>query len=193
MRPPSLKDNKHKSSPVLAAFQQHLPALKRFIFRIFPNSNDIDDVAQEAFLLAYSAERRKEIVQPKSYLFRIAKHVAISKMRQKSHQVTDYIEDLVQSDIISTNASAEDELSAQQTLGLHCEAVAALSPQVRRVYLMRKVYGMSYKEIAAKLGIAVSTVEKHLIKGLTLCDQYVREKENPSVSEKSEGSLRKQK
>lgn len=41
---------------------------------------------------------------------------------------------------------------------------------------MRKVYGMPHKEIASRLGISVSTVEKHLIKGVEQCDGYVREK-----------------
>ena len=65
---------------------------------------------------------------------------------------------------------------AREQLGLRCDAVAALSPQVRRAYLMRKVYGMSYKQIAERLNISNSTVEKHLAKGVLQCESFVRER-----------------
>jgi len=165
-----------REATVSGAFQRHQLALKRFISRYLHNRHDIDDVAQEAFLRAYSAERNTKIRQPKSFLFRIAKNIAISELRSKARQITDYIAEDNDTDILVDEWSTEDHLAAQERLGIHCEAVATLAPQCRRVYLMRKVYGMSHKAIALHLDIAVSTVEKHLIKGVELCDLYVRNK-----------------
>ena len=165
-------------SAIHDAYARHQAALKRFISRFLPNSYDIEDVSQETFLRAFTAEQSKEIEQPKSFLFRIAKHVALTQLTQKSRQITDYLEDFDESEVLLTEDTIEDELIARETLGIHCEAVAGLPPQCRRVYLMRKVYGMSHKEISGQLGIAVSTVEKHLIKGVEQCDRYVREKMN---------------
>ena len=167
--------SRHKAT-VLGAFVKHQSALKRFISRFLHNTHDIEDVAQEAFLRAYSAEQNTEIQQPKAFLFRIAKNVAISELRLKSRKITDYIEDQDASDVLIDEWTAEDHVAAQQKLGIHCEAVATLALQCRRVYLMRKVYGMPHKEIAGRLGIAVSTVEKHLMKGVKLCNRYVKEK-----------------
>jgi len=48
-------------------------------------------------------------------------------------------------------------------------------PQCRKVYLMRKVYAMSYKEIAETLNITVSTVETHLEKDFARRNAYVEE------------------
>ena len=161
---------------VLCAFQKHQLALKRFISRYLHNAQDIEDVTQEAFLRAYKAEQTTEVRQPKSFLFRIAKNVAISELRSKSRQITDYIEDQSSEDVLLGEWSTEDEVMAQQNLGIHCEAVASLPPKCRRVYLMRKVYGMSHKEISERLDIATSTVEKHLLKGVEGCDRYIRER-----------------
>jgi RNA polymerase sigma factor (sigma-70 family) len=161
---------------VYDAYVRHESSLKRFITRFMRGSPDIEDIAQEAFLRAYAVERDRPIEQPKSFLFRIAKHVALSQLTRKSRQITDYIEDSDDSEVIGTESSAEDETSARQILGLHCEAVATLPPQCRQVYLLRKVHGLSHKEIAAQLGIAVSTVEKHLIKAVEQCDRYVAER-----------------
>lgn len=165
-----------KNTAVYEAFIKHQISLKRFLSRFLRSHHDIEDVAQEAFLRAYSTEKCREIEQPKSFLFRIAKHLALTQLTQKSRQITDYIEDFDDLDVLPEGDSAEDEYIARQTLGIHCEAVAELAPQCRRVYLMRKVYGMSHKEIAERLGITVSTVEKHMIKGVRQCDQYVRER-----------------
>ena len=172
------KTTGHTSSAIQEAFTRHQGALKRFISRFLPNSYDIEDVSQETFLRAYTTEKTREIEQPKSFLFRIAKHIALTQLTQKSRQITDYLEDFDDSEVLLIEDTVEDEFLARETLGIHCEAVAGLPPQCRRVYLMRKVYGMSHKEIAGQLGIAVSTVEKHLIKGVKLCDRYVREKTN---------------
>jgi RNA polymerase sigma factor (sigma-70 family) len=164
------------TTPVCQAYARHESSLKRFIRCFLRNPPDVDDIAQEAFLRAYAAERNQPIEQPKSFLFRIAKHVALSQLSRKARQITDYIEDSDDSAVIQTESSAEDELSAQQILGLHCEAVAELAPQCRQVYLLRKVHGLSHKEIAAHLGIAISTVEKHLIKGVEQCGRFVQER-----------------
>lgn len=168
-------------TPLLKAFVTHQGILKRFISRYLHNVQDVEDVAQEAFLRAYRASLSEEIRQPKSLLFRIAKNVAISELRLKSRQITDYIEDQASSDVILGGDTLEDEALAREKLGIHCEAIVSLPAQCRRVYIMRKVYGMSHGEIAERLGIAVSTVEKHLIRGVEVCDKYVRERTGDAV------------
>jgi RNA polymerase sigma factor (sigma-70 family) len=179
MRRKSLGPNdrpEEPGTPVYQAYVQHESLLKRFIGRFMRNSHDVEDIAQEAFLRAYAVERDRSIEQPKSFLFRIAKHAALSQLSRKSRQITDYIEDSDDSSVIQTEDSAEEQVSAREILGLHCEAVAELAPQCRHVYLLRKVHGLSHKEIALHLGIAVSTVEKHLMKAVELCDRYVRDR-----------------
>jgi RNA polymerase sigma-70 factor (ECF subfamily) len=165
---------------VTDAYVRYASSLKRFIRRFLRNPPDVDDIAQEAFLRAYAVERERPIEQPRSLLFRIAKHAALSQLARKAQQITDYMEDSDLTQVIPVEVSAEDEVSARQMLGLHCEAVASLSSQCREVYLLRKVHGLSHKEIASQLGIAVSTVEKHLMKGIDQCERYVRERSQPS-------------
>lgn len=173
------KTRRGKATPIFRAFIEFQAPLKRYISRFLHNAHDIEDVAQEVFLRAYNAEQGKAIEQPKPFLFRIAKHAALTQLTRKSRQITSYIGDFNESEVIPREPSAEDEATAQQSIGLHCEAVAELPPQCRRVYLMRKVYAMSHKEIAEHLGIAVSTVENHLTKGLAQCDRYIRERTEP--------------
>jgi RNA polymerase sigma-70 factor (ECF subfamily) len=164
-------------SPVYQAYLRHEASLKRFIGRFMRNAPDIDDIAQDTFLRAFAVERSRPIEQPKSFLFRIAKHAALSQLSRKSRLVTDSIEDTDESGTVYPESSAEEEFSASQILGLHCEAVDELTPQCRHVYVLRKVDGLSHKEIAVELGIAVSTVEKHLLKAVEFCARYVEERQ----------------
>ena len=162
------------SSPLLAAYEQHLSALKRYVMRILHAENDVEDVVQEAFMRAYKTEAEGDIRQPKSYLFRVAKHVALNQVRQKVTRPTDFIEESDPATLLKEAWTLEDEVLAQEKLGIHCAAVAALPPKRRKVYLMRKVYGMSHKNIAESLGISTSTVEAHLFKAFKECHAHVK-------------------
>ena len=46
--------------------------------------------------------------------------------------------------------------------------------QYRKMLILRKVYGFSQQEMADHLGISISTVGKHLTKGLVRCADYLK-------------------
>lgn len=123
---------------------------------------------------AYSAERDQPVRSPKAFLFRIARNVALNELARKSRLLTDYIEDSTSLGIEDKGPTPEQHVINQQRLEVFCQAVAVLPPQCRRAFLLRKVYGLSHKEIAAEMGISVSTVEKHIAQGLRRCSTYVR-------------------
>ena len=79
--------------------------------------------------------------------------------------------------IIVQTFTLEDDLQAQQHLGLYCEAIASLPEQCRRTCLLRKAHGLKHKEIAERMNLAVSTVEKHLHRGALACQAYILERE----------------
>lgn len=148
--------------------------LKRFLSKFLQTEQDIEDVAQEAFLKAYSAEQDKGVLeQPKAFLFTIAKNLALNELTRKSRQMTDYIEDCQPHTSVMSGNSVEGEVLASASLGLYCEAVANLPERCRHVYLLRKVHGLSHKEIASRLGVSHSTVEKHLRIGALSCRDFI--------------------
>jgi RNA polymerase sigma-70 factor (ECF subfamily) len=164
-------------SSVSAAFLENHAFLERFLARFFSNQQDIEDVAQEAYLRAYVAEQKKEIEQPKAYLFRIARNLALTQLTRKSKKITDYLEESDASVVIECGAAADSEVEAQESLGLYCEAVAALPEKCRQVFLLRKVHGLAHKEIAERMSLSVSSVEKYLLRGILECKAFVQERE----------------
>ena len=170
--------NRRPLSSVSTAFLENYAFLKRFLARFFSNRQDIEDVAQEAYLRAYVAEQQKEIEQPKAYLFRIAKNLALTELTRKSKKITDYLEECGASVVIECAAAADSDVEAQQTLGLYCDAVAALPEKCRQVFLLRKVHGLAHKEIAERMSLSVSSVEKYLLRGILECEAFMQEHES---------------
>lgn len=168
--------SKNQRYRVLETFLKIRGSLRRFISRHLVSANDIEDIAQEAFLRAYEVEQKRRIDEPSALLYRIAKNLILSQHNKKSRKVTDYIEDFEYTDVLPTDDSLEANVMAQQKLGILCEAVATLPPQCRKVFLQKKVYGLSQKEIAASMDIAVSTVEKHLAKAIRQCDSVIADR-----------------
>ena len=164
-------------SAVTIAFLECGTFLKRFLAGFLKAPQDIEDVAQEAYLRAYVAEQREIIEQPKAFLFRIAKNLALTKLTRKSRQITDYIEEASAAIVLDTAAGADEELEAYQCLDLYCEAVSQLPEKCRLVFLYRKVHGLSHSDISERMGLSVSSVEKYLRQGIMACQQHLQEHE----------------
>ena len=62
-----------------------------------------------------------------------------------------------------------------QEQDLHARVIASLPDKCREVLTLRKIHGLSQKEIAQRLGIAEHTVEKHISHGVRLCAERVLE------------------
>lgn len=166
---------------VSETFVENSLFLKRFLARYFANAQDIEDVAQEAYLRAFAAEQQKHIEQPKAFLFRIARNVALNELTRKSRQITDFIEEVSASVVINAEASTVEEIEAEEHFGLYCEAVASLPEKCRQVFLLRKVHGLAHKEIASRMSLSVSSVEKYLRQGVLACRALIDEKENGAL------------
>ena len=160
-------------SIIFRTFVENNTFLKKFLSRFITSEQDIEDIVQEVYIKAHRAELTKNIEQPKAFLFRIAKNLALDELNKKSRSVTCYIEDCIASIPIEKTASIESENEAQESLKIHCEAIEQLPEKCKQVYLMRKVQGLKHKEIANQLGISLSSVEKHLKLAGAFCQQYI--------------------
>jgi len=163
-------------SRIVGVFQRNESILKRFLRRFTSNPQDIEDICQETVLRALEAEKSRVIQEPRAFLFGIAHNIVRKELERKSRGLIELIEDFSPQEYESNEPPIEDALDARERMILFLEAVATLPSQCQRVFLLKKVYGYSHKDIARKLGISVSTVEKHAASGLKRCSAYI---ENP--------------
>ncbi|MGE0409007.1 MAG: RNA polymerase sigma factor [Amphiplicatus sp.] len=139
--------------------------LRRFSF----GPTEIEDVTQETILRAIEAERTREIRHPRQFMISVAKNIAREELRRRARATTELIEDCDAENHLSEEASADAALDAREKLRIFATAVAGLPPQCRRVFVMKHVQGAAHKEIADRLKISISTVEKHVAAGLKAC------------------------
>ena len=148
-----LQKNTRVETPIATKFLESFALLKRYLARFFSEQQDIEDVAQEAFLRAYVAEQRRSIEQPKAYLFRIAKNLALTRLQRKSREIAYFIDesgDYVCESGDHLNLEVQEpgytELENIELLGIYCDAVASLPEKCRQVFLLRKVHGLTHQE-----------------------------------------------
>ena len=162
------------ASPVFKAFQAHKGLIAHVLRRYSMSQVDIADISQETLLRALEAEKRQDIQEPKRFLVGVAKNVARSELERRSNNTRRLIDDFDLETYVSNEPLADEIFDSRRRLGVFAESVAALPPQCRKVMVLKHVYGASHRDIADKLDIAVSTVEKHVALGLKRCREAMR-------------------
>jgi RNA polymerase sigma factor (sigma-70 family) len=164
-------------SEILKAFLQNEAAIRRYLARYRVDAQAVEDFVQETFVRGFAAEMKSDIKEPKAYLFQIAKSIALETLRKNQRTPTSALEDCGGSELIldEDQAGAEEWLEGRRKLALFVRAVAELPPQCRTAFLMRRIEGLQYKQIANRMSISVSAVEKHVTTGLVKCNAYLRE------------------
>lgn len=164
-------------SKILDAFEAQKSNIRVIISKYRPNPADVEELVQEVFLAGIAAETRAEIREPERLLLRIAKFIAISEARKKINTTSKSIEDFENPTDLLDEAqhTPEDILDGRQKLFIYSQALASLSPELRRAFLMRRLEELKFKQIATRLGVSVSTVEKRVASAFLQCNAYLRE------------------
>ena len=163
-------------SEIYRAFLKHEDAIRRMIARYCKHAEDIDDLAQQVFLRSFAAEAKEEIRDPKAFLLRVARNLALSEVKRHGRRFTDSLEDFESSEVLKDDrqVSAEDRLDSARKLAALSMAVAQLPAECRDALLMRKLENLRFKQIATRLNVSVSTVEKRIAKAMALCAKVLR-------------------
>jgi RNA polymerase sigma-70 factor (ECF subfamily) len=154
---------------------RHRAALHRYLQKFTSGAEDIEDLVQETYVRVYALADYQRIESPRALLFRIAHNMAVERARRQKSQATDSVADLERLTVYSSDAPADEQIDARRRFESFCAAVDRLPPLCRRVFVLRKVYRLSHDEIAEVLGVAHSTIEKHVAKGLVRCRDYLRD------------------
>ncbi len=165
-------------SIIARVFLEKSPFLKNFLKKYTGTEQDIDDIMQEVYLKAHRAEKKTKIEEPIAFLVQIAKNIARDELNKKARQATGFIEEHLEELKTEKTDSLESEQEAEESIRLYCQAIEQLPAQCQKIFLLRKVYGLKHKEIAKKLSVSLSTVEKNLKLAGLFCDEYLNNPAN---------------
>jgi RNA polymerase sigma factor (sigma-70 family) len=146
--------------------------LRACLYRYARNAADVDELLQETYahlLAAGAAKGREEVRSIRAFALTVARNVALSWLRHRQVVPIELVADLEALELLDEASQVDEIVNTHQELALLTQAVARLPTRCRQVFTLRKVYGLSQKEIAAELNISENTVEQHLAKGMRLC------------------------
>ena len=161
--------NKQSSNRVLTAFQSCRDGLVRSIMKMNVEQQDVDEILQESFIRVLDSDAKQHIKSPKGYLFVVSRNLVLKKLTEQSKVIHIELADaLIEDDI---DNSIERELYQKIKFERFSKVLSSLPEKYRRAILLRKLYCLSHREIAKKMDVSVSSVEKYIAAGLTQCKQ----------------------
>lgn len=137
----------------------HEPMLRAWLRAQFPSTADVDDIVQEAYSRVLRAQAANAIRSPKAFLFATARNIALMQLRHRQVERTEALAERERSDILDESPDVADAVARTQELEILTQAIQSLPARCRQILTLRKIYGMSQRDVAAELGIAEHTVE----------------------------------
>ena len=154
--------------------EPHEFRLRTWLAGRFPRLRDHDDVVQDTYVRLFRARRAGAIRSVQGFLFTAARNAALDIFRRQRTAAADPLEAVAGARLVDEKPDAAECAAASQELELLTEAIRQLPERCRQVFTLRKIYGLSQREVAAHLGIAEHTVEAQMGKGARRCADYLR-------------------
>lgn len=159
-------------SALIGLYLERRTDLVRFFTVRLRSAAAAEDLVQDIYVRLSGIDQPVEIQNPMAYLYRLGSNLMLDRLRgerRTAHRDGAWLDSQttrVGIHEVSAEPDAETAVAARQRLALLTEALTELSPQTQRVFRMHKFEGLSHPEVAAKLGISRSAVEKHMMAAL---------------------------
>lgn len=148
--------------------ETHEPALRAWLQNRRLDGLEVDGVVQETYARLIAVESVAGIRKPKTYAFQAAYSLLMVHVRRSKVIAFQTVSDIDQLGALAEEPSPEHQVADRDELQRLGEAIASLPIRVRDVFTVRRVEGLSQREVARRLGIVESTVEKHMSRGFYL-------------------------
>lgn len=152
----------------------HDSALKAYVRGSFPSIRDVDDVVQESYLRIWRTRATRRIESAKGFLFTVARRVALDILRHERRSPFVAVTDLERLFVLDMKPDAAEAAATSQEIDLLVAAVNSLPARCREIFILRRLKGVSQKEIAFRLGLSEQTVQVQTARGLRKVETYVR-------------------
>ncbi|WP_159847921.1 RNA polymerase sigma factor [Brevundimonas sp. G8] len=144
----------------------HEHDVRVWLRRSLVTANDVDDVIQEAYCRLSNLKVVEQIESPRAYFFQTARSVVLEQMRRARIVRIDAVTEIDALRIEWDEPSPERIAGGRKELERVMKIVATLPERSRRIFEMRRILGLSQKEIATRLGVTENVVENEAARGL---------------------------
>ncbi|MCD9008253.1 RNA polymerase sigma factor [Luteimonas sp. XNQY3] len=149
----------------------HRPELLRYMRGRLDDVETAADLAQEALARLMKYRDAPQIEDHRAMLFRIANNLIFEHHRERQRQHVSRHVSLDETQGLATDEPpVEAIVEARQALDvLVRRALAELPPRCRLAFTLNRFDGLSYRQVAERMGVSVKAVEKHITRALVAC------------------------
>lgn len=161
-------------SPLEERFESFLrderEALFKFLLTRLPVEQDAQDAVQESLIRVIRYRDSESPEAWKRLLYRIAVNVANDQHRYaRSRRAAGHVPvDDTLGGTPTDEPGHDEHLEQQQELAAVVDIILTLPPRCREIFLLNRVEGMTYVQVAEACGISLKAVEKHMTKALAV-------------------------
>ncbi len=149
-------------------YASHYHSVYSFFLKRLRSAQDANDASQETFFRVMRNDKTPDMTSSAGYLWCTARNLFREILRYntiREDQIIRQQQDLDQHP--SSAPNPEQALVEQQNRDRLFQLVESLPPRCRQVFIMHRFQGLSYQEIAERLGISKKTVTNHMVNALT--------------------------
>jgi RNA polymerase sigma factor (sigma-70 family) len=154
--PPTIEN---RNAAIEELVRQHNDELVNYIYRWVRSRSDARDIAQEAYARIFRLGDKNVVSHLRGYLYKTAKNIASNWVRSRITRET-----FVAKQSLGTSEgddrTPEQICLAREELEIVKSAFRQLSPRMRMAVHLIKEDGLSYDEVAVRLGIKPSSVRR---------------------------------
>lgn len=162
----------------------HEAAVRAWLKRWTGRNQDIDDVIQEAYCRLAAMTDVTHVRNGRAYLFRTTRNIVLEQVRRSKVVPIDNVTDGGFLSLMDEAPTMDRVVSGARELQRVERLIERLPAKCRRVFVLRRIHGLSQREIARMLGVTQATVEKQAARALKL---IVKGLECDDVAENSQG------
>jgi RNA polymerase sigma factor (sigma-70 family) len=141
--------------------------LKRFFRSYRLNTADVEDLIQDVFVRLAGPAGEADLLKPEAFVFTLARNLVRDRARRlhtKAQAKSIAIDEIALS---CERPGPDQSLELAQLVQQVEQALGSLRPNARRVFLLHRLHGISYAQIATHMKISISMVEKHIMSAIT--------------------------
>jgi RNA polymerase sigma-70 factor (ECF subfamily) len=156
--------NKNDGAAIDTLSREYRSVLQRYFLRRGLPQSDVEDLVQDVFVRLSRRKGLSGMASVEGYLFETAASVAIDYWRGARRRGSLLREPYDEARHAIEDFGPDRILAGREALGTVVEGLLELPERTRNVFILARLEQLRHAEIARRLGISVSAVEKHLIK-----------------------------